>query len=122
MLEIGPLQFVAPCGAFLDAIRPEEHDSAIGVLAESVGDKIPYDVVHRLPMQDRRIKCASERCETSYERDGMPLRSIDTLQGITDLKPAQMDLERSKSNLAEAQRVADALRVHPDAWCGVGST
>jgi hypothetical protein len=87
-----------------------------------VGDKIPYDVVHRLLMQDRRIKCASERCETSYERDGMPLRSIGTLQGITDLKPAQMDLEHSRSGLAEAHRIADALCVPRDAWCGVGST
>lgn len=84
IFEIDPAKFGASYEAFLDAIHPEDREAVNNAYAQSLREKVPYDIVHRLLMKDGRIKFVNERCETYYSADGRPLRSVGTVHDITD--------------------------------------
>ncbi|MBI5445668.1 MAG: GAF domain-containing protein, partial [Deltaproteobacteria bacterium] len=102
IFEIDPARFGASYDAFLDTIHPEDRAFVDGAYTESVRTKSPYDIVHRLVMADGRVKYVNERCETFYGEDGRPLRSIGTVQDVTERK-------RAEDEVFEAQRVFRTL-------------
>ncbi|MDO8312195.1 MAG: PAS domain S-box protein [Sideroxyarcus sp.] len=96
---IDPEKFGASYEAFLNVVHPEDRDWVNKAYTESVRDKEPYDIVHRLQMQDGRIKYVNEICETYYAEDGKPLRSIGTTHDITERKLAEARLEIEHTRL-----------------------
>ncbi|MFN2188224.1 MAG: PAS domain-containing protein, partial [Candidatus Promineifilaceae bacterium] len=101
IFELDPEKFGASYEAFLDAIHPEDREMVNRAYTESVEIKQPYDIVHRLMMKDGRIKYVNERCETSYDEDGKPLRSTGTVQDITERKLIEEELRRYKDHLED---------------------
>ena len=99
IFEIDPEKFVATYEAFLDAIHPDDRDRVNSAYAESVKNRTPYNIVHRLLMKDGRVKYVNERCETHYAEDGMPLRSFGTVHDITEQKVAELALIALKNDL-----------------------
>lgn len=89
IFEIDPEKFGASYEAFLNAIHPEDRDLVNKAYTDSLRDKIPYNIVHRLQMPDGRIKYVNEKCETYYSKDGKPLRSVGTVHDITEIKLAE---------------------------------
>ena len=49
--------------AFLQVVHPDDRAHVDKVYRESVSDRTPYDIVHRLKMHDGRIKYVNERCK-----------------------------------------------------------
>ncbi|MDD2914012.1 MAG: PAS domain-containing protein [Gallionella sp.] len=92
IFEIDPEKFGASYDAFLNAIHPDDRELVNNAYSESVKSKIPYDIVHRLLMQDGRVKYVNEKCETHYGEDGKPLRSVGTVHDITERKKIEMEL------------------------------
>ncbi|HTZ00061.1 MAG TPA: ATP-binding protein, partial [Rhodocyclaceae bacterium] len=70
---------------------------------ESVANRTPFDIVHRLLMKDGRIKYVNERCETFYDH-GVPLRSVGTVHDLTERHLAEEAVRRLNQELE--QRVA----------------
>lgn len=89
IFEINPEQFEASYEGFLESIHPEDKDYVSQAYEESLETRRPYEIEHRLLMPDGRIKYVTERCETSFSADGTPLRSIGTVQDITNKKLAE---------------------------------
>ena len=89
IFEIDPKKFGASYEAFLNAIHPDDREFVDRIYTESVKSKTPYDIVHRLLMKDGRVKFVNERCETYYDPAGRPLRSIGTVQDVTERKRAE---------------------------------
>ena len=89
MFEIDPVIFGASYEAFLNAIHPEDRDLVNESYTDSLRDKMPYNIVHRLQMPDGRIKYVNEKCETYYSEGGSPLRSVGTVHDITEIKQAE---------------------------------
>lgn len=94
IFEIDPREFGASYEAFLDAVHPGDRDAVNRAYTESVRNRTPYDIVHRLLMKDGRIKYVSSRGETFYDAEGKPLRSIGTVHDITGSREAEITLER----------------------------
>lgn len=94
IFENGPSRFRASYEAFLDLVHPEERDYVSQVYTDSVTNKTPYDIRHRLLFEDGRIKFVRERCETFYDDKGNPLRSIGTVQDITEDVLRQKERDR----------------------------
>ncbi|HUW51256.1 MAG TPA: PAS domain S-box protein [Sulfuricella sp.] len=101
IFEIDPEKFGASYDAFLDAIHPDDRELVNRAYTESVKNRVPYDIAHRLLMKDGRVKYVNEKCETHYSEDGKPLRSVGTVHDITEIKKAEdkvkelnRDLER----------------------------
>ncbi len=83
MFEIDQTVFRASYEAFLDAIHPADRRMVDTAYQESLGNHTPYEITHRLRMQDGRIKWVHEICRTDYDATGRALRSIGTVQDIT---------------------------------------
>jgi len=94
IFEIDQSRFGASYEAFLEAIHPDDREAVDSAYKESVKSRTPYEIVHRLLMDDGRIKYVIERCETFYDSEGRPLRSVGTVQDITGVRHAEDELRR----------------------------
>ena len=99
IFEIDPAAFSASYEAFLDVVHPDDRAFVDKAYTDSVKNRTPYDIVHRLLMKDGRVKFVNERCETSYDAAGRPLRSIGTTQDVTERKRAENALVESNEML-----------------------
>jgi PAS domain S-box-containing protein len=104
VFEIDPERFGASYEAFLDAIHPDDRNMVNKAYTESVESRTPYDIVHRLLMKDGRVKYVNERCETYYDDEGKPLRSVGTVHDITERVRAEDEIRALNRDLE--QRVA----------------
>ncbi|WP_305044759.1 PhnD/SsuA/transferrin family substrate-binding protein [Geoalkalibacter sp.] len=98
IFEIDPDRFTPSYEAFLDAIHPEDRDLVNQAYTQSLKDRQPYDIVHRLRFPDGRIRFVHERCSTTFSEDGTPLVSRGIVQDITERKLAEEALRASENN------------------------
>ncbi|HEX5338804.1 MAG TPA: PAS domain-containing protein, partial [Gallionella sp.] len=110
IFEIDPQQFGASYEAFMDAVHPEDRELVDRAYQTSLENRQPFEIEHRLRLPDGRIKYVHEHCE-SYFDDGKPLRSLGTVQDITERKEMENSLRESRKMLTEAQRIA-----HVGSW------
>ncbi|MBW1702864.1 MAG: PAS domain-containing protein [Deltaproteobacteria bacterium] len=96
LFEIDPMEFDASYGAFIDAVHPDDRELVDKSYTDSVKKKTPYNIVHRLLLKDGTVKYVNEICRTEYDKDGHPLRSIGTVQDITDIKRTEDALKESE--------------------------
>ena len=109
IFEVDPDKFKVSYELFLETIHPQDRELVNQAYHESVKNKKPYDIVHRLLMKDGTIKFVHEICRTEYDKDGNPIRSIGTVQDITELKQVEEELA-SLNKLLElkvAERTAE---------------
>jgi PAS domain S-box-containing protein len=99
MFEIDGARFKASYEAFLDAVHPDDRDRIDHAYQQSLRDRQPYEITHRLRMADGRIKWVHERCYSEFDSEGRPLRSLGTVQDITERHEAQMELQRLNADL-----------------------
>jgi PAS domain S-box-containing protein len=102
IFEIDRTKFGATYEAFLAAIHPEDREAVNAAYTGSLATRKPYDITHRLLMADGRIKHVHERCESEFDAEGKPLRSIGTVQDISARKLAD-------EALAESHRLLQAI-------------
>lgn len=93
IFEIDPEQFDASYEAFLNTVHPDDRELVNTAYTESLKTKQPYTKDHRLLMKDGRIKYVQEHCETEYNIEGNPVRSIGTVQDITERILAEKNLK-----------------------------
>ncbi|OYY93622.1 MAG: hypothetical protein B7Y41_10215 [Hydrogenophilales bacterium 28-61-23] len=94
IFEIDPEPSGASYAAFLEAIHPEDRERVNQAYRDSVANKTPYDLVHRLLLSGGRIKYVHERCETHYAADASPLRSLGTVQDVSERVLAEAQLRK----------------------------
>jgi len=93
IFEIDPNSFQPSYDYFLNTIHPEDRHYIDTVFADSLKNKTPYDVVHRFLMRDGEIKYVHERGETLFDEEGNPIRSVGTVQDITERKSIEKKIE-----------------------------
>ena len=101
IFEIAPTRSVASYEAFLDTIHPQDREIVNEAYTNHLKHQQPYDLVHRLLLPDGRIKYVREHCETSFHEDGSPLISRGTVQDVTQLNRAELELERLNTELEQ---------------------
>ncbi|MBI5869413.1 MAG: PAS domain S-box protein [Actinobacteria bacterium] len=92
MFEIDQAEFGASYEAFLDAIHPEDREAVDHAYSNSLKTRTPYSIEHRLLFPDGRVKYVRESCETFYDELGMAIRSVGTVQDITERWQTEMEL------------------------------
>ena len=95
--EINPSDFGASYESFLETVHPDDREMVNKVYGESVVNRTPYNIQHRLQFPDGRIKFVEEQCETFYDDSGRPIRSMGTIQDITERKHAEEELRKSEA-------------------------
>jgi len=88
-------------------IHPDDRDKVNQAYTQSLEDRQPYDVVHRLKLADGRIKWVHEHCTSEFDASGKPLRSVGAVQDITEQKLAEDRLRVAANSVRDT-------RSHPD--------
>ncbi len=107
IFEIDPNIFKTSYEAFLEAIHPEDRDAVNKAYRKSLENRLPYDIRHRLLMPDGRIKYVHEHCETFYDAQGLPVRSIGAVQDITEYKETENELQKLASIVRHSQELVN---------------
>lgn len=102
IFEIDPQQFGATYDAFLDSIHPDDREAVNKAYADSLQQRTAYQIEHRLLMKDGRIKYVQEKCETTFDDNGKPLRSLGTVQDVTASTLAEHALREQQTVLTKA--------------------
>ncbi len=101
--------------AFLNAVHPEDRALVDLAFRQAVENRAPYSIEHRLVLPDGRIRYVHHKGETLCDERGQPLRSIGTLQDITEQKLTQERIEHmahfdALTNLPNRALFYDRLR------------
>jgi diguanylate cyclase (GGDEF)-like protein/PAS domain S-box-containing protein len=83
---------------FLARVHPDDRAAVDAALNESINERHPVSIRHRLLLPDGRIKYILDCCEAEFDADGNPLRAIGTAQDMT----AQQKMEAQMHLLASA--------------------
>lgn len=84
IFEVDPDKSAVTYETFLDGIHPEDREAVDLEYKNSVKNRTPYEISHRLRFNDGRIKWVREKGFTQFDSDGIPLRSVGTVQDISD--------------------------------------
>lgn len=85
--------------ALLDAIHPQDREMVDSAFTDSVKNKRPFDIVHKLLLPGGRIRWINHKAETIYDKDGLPIMSLGTIHDITELKMAEEMVQSSEEKL-----------------------
>jgi PAS domain S-box-containing protein len=114
IFEVDRATFGASYEAFLAAVHPEDREQVNRAYTESVKNRTPYTILHRLLMRDGRVKHVAERGETRYDDAGKPVRSIGTVQDITDRTISENELRQRNRALQLVNRTIAATRAEEE--------
>ncbi|MEN7972572.1 MAG: PAS domain S-box protein [Verrucomicrobiota bacterium] len=84
---------------FLDAVHPDDREMVLKAYAESVETRKPYHIVHRILRRDGEVRYVREHCKAYYAGKGGAVRSIGTVQDITQQRQAENELLQAKRQL-----------------------
>lgn len=93
---IDPARFEPSYASFLDAIHPDDREAVNQAYTRSLETREPYEITHRLNMGDGSIKWVTERCDSFFDAEGKPVRSVGTVQDITERKQFEEKLQESE--------------------------
>ncbi len=102
IFEIDPARFSASYEGFISAIHPEDRERVNRAYTDSLANRAPYEIEHRLLMPDGQVKWVSERCQTYYDEQGKSLRSTGTVQDITKQKKVELEQARFSAIVASS--------------------
>jgi len=95
VLGIDPHKSKPSLKELLQTIHPEERD-VYKLYLDSIKNKTPFEMVHRLLMKDGETKYAREICRIEYDDNGYPVSSLGTVQDVTELMKIEEDLRQAK--------------------------
>ena len=95
---LSPQEFEATYEAFIEAIHPDDREMVAEKYARSVENKTPYESIHRVLRPDGDIRIVHERSENIFDNEGIAIRSVGTIQDITELEEATQTLKREMNH------------------------
>lgn len=84
---------------YISLIHPEDILIREKAYNDSITNITPSNLDHRLLFPDGRIKYVHEKFESFYNDDGKAIRSVGTIQDVTDRKLVEIELVQTKEKL-----------------------
>jgi PAS domain S-box-containing protein/diguanylate cyclase (GGDEF)-like protein len=94
LFEIDKNNFSPSYEAFLNVIHPKDRELVNDAYLKSLKTKEKYSIQHRLLMNDGRIKYVEEKCISYFDKNGNPIKSVGTVQDISDIKKIEIELQK----------------------------
>lgn len=113
IFEIDPDKFSATYEAFIESIHPEDREIVNQSYQQSIAEKKPCKLEHRLLMKDGRIKWVSEICHSIYDSEGQAIRSVGVVQDITERKNVE---EESRVQRQRLENIIEGAGVGTWEW------
>jgi PAS domain S-box-containing protein len=108
-----PQEFGATYEAFLNAVHPNDREYVDKAYSNSVRNNTPYDIIHRIVRPDGEIRYVHEKAEDIKDETGRTVRSVGTVQDITERKLVEKELMLTQFTMNNA--VDSAFWIGPDA-------
>ncbi|MBL7115264.1 MAG: PAS domain S-box protein [Kiritimatiellae bacterium] len=105
LFEVDRDDFASSYESFLGLVHPDDRVAVDKAYQDSLKNRTLFEMTHRLLMPDGRVKYVNEICRTVYDDDGTPLRSIGTVQEITQLKESEAREQALRERLNRAERL-----------------
>ena len=93
IFEINKEEFDDAYKSFLSRVHPDDVERVEKAFAKSLNNNEPYEIEHRIVMNDGRIKFVLETGETVYSLDNKALYTKGVVQDITERKHTEKELE-----------------------------
>ncbi|GAB4417452.1 MAG: hypothetical protein OHK0039_27850 [Bacteroidia bacterium] len=103
MFGYTPQTFAPSFEAFMACVYPDDRDRVSQTYQAHLSQRTEYDLVHRIVLPGGEVKYVHERCETTCDEAGRPLRSLGVAADVTALKQAEMALQEKLRELETAQ-------------------
>ncbi len=84
IFDLDPEVFEPSYEGFLAQVHPEDRDTVKAAYAGSLESGEPYEALHRIKLADGRVEWVEERAQTLLDEAGRPVRSVGTVQLVTD--------------------------------------
>ena len=130
IFAVDPKEMPLTYEGFLERVHPEDREQVNEAYSQSVAQRAPYDASHRMLMKDGTVCYVRERGRTYYDDNDQPVRSIGTVQDIseqhlaeerlswmsyyddlTELPNRRMFLDRLQMAIALSRRTRESLIV-----------
>jgi len=115
IFELDPSDVQPTYEGFLAAVHPDDRAAVDAAYQQSLRTREQYSSEHRVLLHDGREKWVHERCATSFDAAGRPLRSLGTVQDITDRKLAELAQSRLRRLYITLSEVNQAVVRSTDA-------
>ncbi|HET7832428.1 MAG TPA: PAS domain S-box protein [Gallionella sp.] len=109
IFEADPARFGGNYEAFINAVHPEDRAKVEEAYFSAVKNRTSYEIEHRLLLPNQRVKYLREWCETEYDADGKPVRSIGTTQDVTEQQLAKQRIQRLNNFYAAVSKADEAI-------------
>lgn len=103
LFDVNKEKFGANYTTFLNMIHPDDRDSVNNSYLNSVKDRTEYEINHRVIFKGE-IRYYKEKGKTFYSGD-TPLKSIGTVQDITDEIEKELIIKTKEEELLKSQSV-----------------
>lgn len=90
---VKPDHFTPTYENFLNSIHPGDRHQMNQNYQTHLKTKIPYQVIHRLLLQDGQVKYVRQHCHTEFDPQGKPLKSLGTVQDVTEQTIAELTIK-----------------------------
>ncbi len=88
-------EFTPTLEGSLDMVHPEDRKAVQTAYLESVRDKTPYSIEHRIVRPNGQLRFVHEQGKSDYDAEGNPVRSMGTVQDITERRRTEEALQES---------------------------
>ncbi|MEX0726804.1 MAG: PAS domain S-box protein [Planctomycetaceae bacterium] len=105
MFGVEKESFGASYESFLNAIHPDDRQRVDEAYTRSLVTRQPYQISHRMKHADGTVKWVTERGISFFDGDGRPVRSIGTVQDVTEQKQAEEKMATLRDELAHVHRL-----------------
>ena len=94
IFEVDKEKYQPTQAAFIELIHPQDRDKVKEAYQHSIQTRKPYEILHRVILHNGKTKYLKERAETTFTKEGKPLRSIGAVQDITKEYLANQEISR----------------------------
>lgn len=91
---LDPREFVPSFEGFIAHVYPDDRDALAREYSNSIAERRPYRITHRIIRGDGTIRYVEEHCRHTYDTDGKPVKSIGAVYDVTDRISDQTKLQR----------------------------
>ena len=115
ILDLDHNEHQASYDLFLGRVHPEDRKLVNNSYANSLKTKTPYNITHRLITSNGELRYINERCKTFYNSKGKAVRSLGTVQDVTEQIIANKKLQKSEQRFKALFEAAnDAIFIMKD--------
>lgn len=103
---------------FLHAfVYPEDSAAVEEAYTRHLKEYVPFDIIFRVRLPDGRMRYLHSRCQTIFDNQGVPQKSVGIVQDVTGIKEAENELLEREWKVNEAQRIARIRYWECDSSC-----